>query len=234
MIIVVARDVFDTEENRDRAVIATQGPQGSTRLEEPGCQMYCFAPDPVVPTEIQVYELWDTASDLDAHFKHQNYTDMVDALGNTGGMLHAITRQYVADDRGTVYDEGTPRIDALDRNSLIIVVARLVFETQEHRDLAVIAGTEPQAKTREEEPGCLMYCFAPDPVVPTEIQVYELWENAASLDAHFKHPNYMGMVQALGSAGGVLDSINRQYVVNDRGTVYDDDQKPRIEALLAD
>ena len=117
---------------------------------------------------------------------------------------------------------------------MIIVVARDVFDTEENRDRAVIATQGPQGSTRLEEPGCQMYCFAPDPVVPTEIQVYEIWENAASLDAHFKHPNYMGMVQALGSAGGVLDSINRQYVVNDRGTVYDDDQKPRIEALLAD
>jgi quinol monooxygenase YgiN len=115
---------------------------------------------------------------------------------------------------------------------MIIVTARLVFETQEHRDRAVVTSTEPQAKTRDEEAGCLMYCFAPDPAVPTEIQVYELWEDAASLEAHFAHPNYAGMVQALGSAGGLLASINRQYVADDRGTVYDENQKPRIQALL--
>jgi quinol monooxygenase YgiN len=115
---------------------------------------------------------------------------------------------------------------------MIIVVARLVFDTQEHRDQAVVTSTEPQAKTRAEEPGCLMYCFAPDPAVPTEIQVYELWEDPASLEAHFEHPNYAGMVEALGSAGGLLDSINRQYVADDRGTVYGDDRKPRIRALL--
>ena len=115
---------------------------------------------------------------------------------------------------------------------MIIVTARLVFETQEYRDKAVVAGTEPQAKTRAEEPGCLMYCFAPDPAVPTEIQVYELWEDPASLEAHFKHPNYAGMVAALGSVGGVRASINRQWVADDRGTVYDDDGKPRIHALL--
>ena len=115
---------------------------------------------------------------------------------------------------------------------MIIVTARLVFETQEDRDRATVASTEAQAKTRDEEAGCLMYCFAADPAVPTEIQVYELWETPASLEAHFAHPNYAGMVQALGSAGGLLESINRQYVADDRGTVYDEDQKPRIHALL--
>lgn len=116
---------------------------------------------------------------------------------------------------------------------MIIVTARLVFETKEHRDRAVEASTEIQAKTRTEEPGCQMYCFAPDPAVPAEIQVYELWDDAASLEAHFAHPNYAAMVEALGSSGGLLDSINRQYVADDRGTVYDDNRKPRIQALLS-
>jgi len=115
---------------------------------------------------------------------------------------------------------------------MIIVVARLVFEAQENRDKAVEVSTEIQRKTRDEEEGCLMYCFAPDPVVPTEIQVYELWEEPHHLEAHFKHPNYTDMVAALQSAGGMLDSINRQWVASDRGTVYGDDGSPRIQALL--
>jgi quinol monooxygenase YgiN len=115
---------------------------------------------------------------------------------------------------------------------MIIVTARLVFETQADRDRATELSTEPQAKTRDEEPGCLMYCFAADPAVPTEIQVYELWEDPASLEAHFKHPNYAGMVAALGSAGGLVESINRQWVASDRGTVYDENQNPRIHALM--
>ena len=114
---------------------------------------------------------------------------------------------------------------------MIIVTARLVFETQKNRDGAAEASTSVQAATRAEEPGCLMYCFAPDPAVPTEMQVFELWEDPASLEAHFSHKNYADMVKALGSAGGFLDSINRMYVADDRGTVYGDDGKMRIQAL---
>ena len=68
---------------------------------------------------------------------------------------------------------------------MIIVVAALGFETEEDRDHAVAITRDVQAATREEEAGCHAYCFAPDPVVPTRIQVYELWEDSDALAAHF-------------------------------------------------
>ena len=114
---------------------------------------------------------------------------------------------------------------------MIIVTARLVFESQEARDAAVQATTPVQAATRAEEDGCLMYCFAADPAVPTEIQVYELWTDPDALAKHFEHPNYGAMVQALHGVGGFVESINRQYVADDRGPVYGDDRAPRIDAL---
>ena len=114
---------------------------------------------------------------------------------------------------------------------MIIVTARLVFETRAHRDRAAQNSGEVQAATRADEPGCLMYSFAPDPAVATEIQVFELWRDGASLEAHFTHPNYIAMVKALAEAGGLLDSINRLYVADDRGPVYDEAGRPRIEAL---
>ena len=83
---------------------------------------------------------------------------------------------------------------------MIIVVAALEFEDQASRDAAVEKTADIQMATRQEEAGCHAYCFAPDPSVPTRIQVYELWEDSDSLAAHFKHPNYDAMVAALSSA----------------------------------
>ncbi len=76
-----------------------------------------------------------------------------------------------------------------------------------------------------------MYCFGLDPAVPTEIQVYELWDDPEALEKHFAHENYFQMAGALQRVEGFLDSINRQYVADDRGTVYDESGKPRIAAL---
>ena len=71
---------------------------------------------------------------------------------------------------------------------MIIVVAALEFASQSDRDEAVALVADVQRLTREEEPGCHDYCFAPDPAVPTRMQVYELWEDSDSLAAHFEHP----------------------------------------------
>ncbi len=102
---------------------------------------------------------------------------------------------------------------------MIIVVAALKFESQEARDKAVELTREVQLATREEEDGCHDYCFAPDPSIPTRIQVYELWEDGDSLAAHFKHPNYDKMVELLGNAG-VVESINQAYLVEKGEPVY--------------
>ena len=54
---------------------------------------------------------------------------------------------------------------------MIIITATLSFESQEDRDVTVAKTADVQAATRTDEPGCLAYCFAPDPAEPTHIQV---------------------------------------------------------------
>jgi quinol monooxygenase YgiN len=102
---------------------------------------------------------------------------------------------------------------------MIIVVAALEFDNQADRDRAVALTADVQMATRQEEPGCRDYCFAPDPSVPTRIQVYELWDDSDSLAAHFRHPNYQKMVELLGGAG-IRQSINQAYLVERGEPVY--------------
>ncbi|HET6471259.1 MAG TPA: antibiotic biosynthesis monooxygenase [Pseudomonadales bacterium] len=102
---------------------------------------------------------------------------------------------------------------------MIIVVAALGFATQEDRDRAVALTADVQMATRREEAGCRDYCFAPDPSVPTRIQVYELWDDSESLAAHFKHRNYLKMVELLSSAN-IKESVNRAYLVERSEPVY--------------
>ncbi len=102
---------------------------------------------------------------------------------------------------------------------MIIVVAALRFETQQDRDRAVALTTDVQMATRQQEPGCRDYCFAPDPAVPTRVQVYELWDDSASLAAHFKHPNYAKMVELLSNAN-IKESVNQAYLVERGEPVY--------------
>ncbi len=101
----------------------------------------------------------------------------------------------------------------------VVVAARIFFADEAQRDAAVAASTEIQRATRDDEPGCLAYCFAADPADPLAVQVYELWDDSDSLAAHFTHPNYLKMVELLGSAN-IKESINQAYLVERGEPVY--------------
>ena len=109
---------------------------------------------------------------------------------------------------------------------MIIVVAKLRFESQADRDRAVALSAPVQLATRQQESGCQAYCFAADPCEPTCIQVYELWDDSESLIAHFDHPNYHDMVALLGSAG-IVESINRAYLSERDEPVYSDNAEKK-------
>ena len=76
---------------------------------------------------------------------------------------------------------------------MIIVAGHLEYADREARDAILAAGAALQRATRDEEPGCVAYCFSADPVVDTRVQVYELWDDQASLAAHFEHPYFQEM-----------------------------------------
>ena len=96
---------------------------------------------------------------------------------------------------------------------MIIVSATLDFESRKQRDKAIELTSNIQLATREEEEGCLSYCFAADPCVDNRIQVYELWKDEKSLVGHFKHHTYAAMVEALNSVG-IRDTENQMYLIN--------------------
>ena len=55
---------------------------------------------------------------------------------------------------------------------MIIIAGTIDFEDEEHRDIALDKSRSLQQATRDDEPGCLAYCFAADPCVSNRIQVY--------------------------------------------------------------
>lgn len=57
-------------------------------------------------------------------------------------------------------------------------------------DSVVAATVDLQRSTRDDEPGCLTYTISADPAHPGRIQIVEMWTDAATLEAHFQHPNF--------------------------------------------
>jgi len=108
MIVIAAQLNFRDKAARDAAVERTAPIQLGTRLEEAGCQAYCFAADPSVDTRIQVYELWDDGPSLAAHFKHPYYDQMKLALRD--GLVDSWNQMYLVERHEPVYGPGnTPR-----------------------------------------------------------------------------------------------------------------------------
>jgi len=108
--------------------------------------------------------------------------------------------------------------------ALIAIEAAIRITDPARRDEAVAASVKFQKATRDEEPGCIVYCFAADPVEPDLIQVYELWEDEATLAAHFDHPNYHGMRDLLGRFG-LKSAVSRKLRIDKTAPVYGPDFK---------
>lgn len=109
---------------------------------------------------------------------------------------------------------------------MIVVAGTIGFASQHQRDGAVAASLDLQRSTRNDEPGCLAYCFGADPVEPTVVQVYELWVDEDALAAHFRHPNYTAMRQVLRGFERAGPSSTAKHRIDATAPVYGDDGTP--------
>jgi len=101
----------------------------------------------------------------------------------------------------------------------MIIIAGTIHIAPEKRAACLEASEPLQAATRRDEPGCLAYVFAPDPCEPGHISVYELWEDAPTLEAHFKHPNYTDMRTMFG-VHGITGADVRKFRIDAVAPVY--------------
>jgi quinol monooxygenase YgiN len=104
-----------------------------------------------------------------------------------------------------------------------IIIAGVISIPADRRAACLDATAPWQQATRDDEPGCVAYVFAPDPCDPTAISVFERWTDAASLQAHFTHPNYFGM-RSLFAEHGITSADVRKYRVDADAPVYGPDR----------
>jgi quinol monooxygenase YgiN len=103
--------------------------------------------------------------------------------------------------------------------SLIAVEAAITIADASTRQQLLERTAPIQQATRDDEPGCLVYCFAADPCQDDLIQVYELWESEEALEAHFEHQNYVDMRTMLGE-GGLTGAVSRKHRIDATSAVY--------------
>lgn len=106
----------------------------------------------------------------------------------------------------------------------VVVDGVITVRDRAARDALVAASVDLQRATRD-EPGCLAYCFAADPVVEDRVQVYELWESEQALDDHLHHDNYRSMF-ALAMGAGIVSAPSHKHLVERTARVYGPGRKP--------
>jgi len=109
--------------------------------------------------------------------------------------------------------------------SLIAVEAAITVVDPASRQGLIDRSVPIQQATRDDEAGCIVYCFAADPCRDDLIQVYELWESEDALLAHFAHPNYHEMRTML-NEGGLASAVSRKHRIDASAPVYGPDRTP--------
>lgn len=111
---------------------------------------------------------------------------------------------------------------------MIIIAGTIDLADPSQREAALEQAGPLQQSTRDDEPGCQAYVFSPDPCVEGRIAVYELWDDEASLAAHFKHENYLNM-GALLQGFGLAGADNNKFRCDYKEPVYDETMTPRAD-----
>jgi quinol monooxygenase YgiN len=105
--IVVAAEIDFPPENRS-AVLTGAKELIARALEEKGCRHYTWTPDVHHPGRVHVFEEWDSAEDLEAHFAGAPYKNMAAHL-YAHTILEAKARKYRVDLVEDIYTpEGVP------------------------------------------------------------------------------------------------------------------------------
>ncbi|MBF7015265.1 putative quinol monooxygenase (plasmid) [Novosphingobium resinovorum] len=112
----------------------------------------------------------------------------------------------------------------------ILIVATMQLDPA-HAE-RIVHEARPLIEASLEEPGCLAYSWALDPLNPGRIEVFEKWTDEAALAHHFTLPNYTEMRTQLRSAGPI-ESRSRKYLVAHDEPVYDETGTPRADFFTA-
>ncbi len=96
-----------------------------------------------------------------------------------------------------------------------VIVAGTIPVNPELREVAVNAVIKCTAETKKEA-GCLAYEFSADLVDPNLFHLYELWDEAVSLDAHMKLAHTVELLALMPSFLGGSPNIGR-FTVSDGG-----------------
>lgn len=99
----------------------------------------------------------------------------------------------------------------------MLVIAGNIRIDPANRDAAVAAATQMMAETQKEA-GCISYIFSADLSDPGGFRIFEEWESADALAAHFEAPHMAKFQKTIGGLG-VQEMNVQRYEVSSVGPI---------------
>ena len=99
---------------------------------------------------------------------------------------------------------------------MLVIAGSVSLDPAQHA-AAVAAARDMMTETRK-EPGCISYTFSADLEQPGRFLIFEEWQSADALRAHFAAPHMARFQQAVGGLG-VREMKVQRYEVSSVGPV---------------
>ncbi len=96
---------------------------------------------------------------------------------------------------------------------MLIVAGEIITTSEEGRN-RFLAAVAPVVSATLREAGCQTYAFSPDPIDSCLIRLYELWDHAASLEAHLASP-HVAEWQTVQAALPIASQSLNKYTISD-------------------
>ncbi len=81
---IVVSGTFRVDPSQRETALEVGATMAAATLAETGCVTYGFWTDPSDPVRFRIFEEWDSAAALDAHFETEHMATFVVALGDLG------------------------------------------------------------------------------------------------------------------------------------------------------
>jgi autoinducer 2-degrading protein len=144
---------------------------GAAAVKEPGCREFNIAVSSKDPNHVMLFEVWDNADVLDAHRATDHFKSFMAVTKDT------VTKRDVRPMSSVALNGSSPAQSGLLINAVDLDIVPAQFE-------AFMAAAKVNGASTPKDPGAHEFNIVVSQKDPHHVLFYEVYDNAAALDAH--------------------------------------------------
>ena len=144
---------------------------GAAAVKEPGCREFNIAVSSKDPNHVMLFEVWDNADVLDAHRATDHFKSFMAVTKDT------VTKRDVRPMSSVALNGSSPAQSGLLINAVDLDIVPAQFD-------AFMAAAKVNGASTPKDPGAHEFNIVVSQKDPHHVLFYEVYDNAAALDAH--------------------------------------------------